>query len=149
MSNDIVAYSLSHHPAPHRDRVALWAILYGLFAAPIVWSGDLMTDYALVSHACYPGDLPLVKAALGWGWVWPLVLAFHLLALVLIASGFLMAYQNWRVTGPPEGHAHHLLEVGEGRTRFLGIVGMAFSVLFFFIAATETVAMALVPLCAF
>jgi hypothetical protein len=39
------------------------------------------------------------------------------------------------------------MEVGEGRTRFIGLVGMAFSMMFFVITATETIAMAWVPLC--
>ena len=149
MADDIVAYSLARHPAPHRERVSLTALLYGLFAAAIFWAGDLMVDYGLVGHACYPGDLPLRQPTADMGFVWPLVLAFHLLTLVLIASGFLVSLRNWRVTGPPEGHVHHLIERGEGRTRYFGIIGMGFSTMFFMITAAETVAMALVPLCSY
>lgn len=149
MSDDIVAYSLAQHPAPHRNRVGLGTIFYGLFAAPIFWAGDLMVGFGLVGHACYPGDLPLGRPAAELHFLWPLVLACHLLALVLIASGFLVSLRNWRVTGPPEGHAHHLMERGEGRTRYFGIVGMGFAVMFFMIAAGEAIAMALVPLCSY
>ncbi len=149
MANDIVAYSLAHHPAPHRERVGLAALLYSLFAAPIVWAGDLMVDYGLVGHACYPGDVPLGQPTADLTFVWPLVLACHLLALLLIASGFLVSLRNWRVTGPPEGHAHHLMERGEGRTRYFGIIGMGFATMFFMITAAETIAMALVPLCSY
>jgi hypothetical protein len=147
MPEDVIAYSHSRHPAPYRERVGWFAIFYGLFAAPVFWSGDLMTEFALASHACYPGIVPLAHAEPGFGWVWPTVLGFHILALVLIASGFVVSLRNWRLTGPPEGHAHHLMEVGEGRTRFIGLVGMAFSMMFFVITATETIAMAWVPLC--
>lgn len=149
MTDDIVAYSLARHPAPHRARVGLGAIFYGLFAAPIVWSGDLMVDYGLVGHACYPGDLPLGQPTAGLGYVWPLVLACHLLSLALIASGFFVSLRNWRLTGPPEGHAHHLIERGEGRTRYFAIIGMGFAAMFFLIAAAETIALALVPLCSY
>lgn len=147
MSDDILAYSRARHPAPHRDKISLVVVLYGLFAAPIVWAGDLMIDYALVGHACYPGDQPLGHPTVGF--VWPVVLVCHLIALAVIASGAAASYRSWRVTGPPQGHSHHLIEKGEGRDRYLGIVGMGFSAMFFLITAIETLSLAVVPLCTF
>jgi len=149
MSDDLVAYSLAEHPAPHREKIGLGALLYSLFAAPIVWAGDLMVAYGLIGHACYPGDLPLGRPTAGLEFAWPLLLACHLLALILIASATLVAFRNWRVTGPPVGHHHHLIERGEGRTRYLGIVGMGFGLMFFLITAVETLSLALVPLCSY
>src|SRR5689334_22003498 len=131
MADELIAYSLAEHPAPHRGRVSLVSIFYALFTAPIVWAGDLMIDFALVSHGCYPGDRPLPAPAAGFGWVWPFLLATDLVALVLIASGALVALRNWRVTGPPESHHHHLMEKGEGRTRYLSICAMGFAFFFF------------------
>src|SRR5579884_2852033 len=101
MAEELIAYTLAEHPAPHRGRVSLGAIFYGTFAAPIVWAGDLMVNFALVSHGCYPGDHPLAAPTAGFGWVWDFALAFDLAALLLIASGGLVALRNWRVTGPP------------------------------------------------
>lgn len=147
MAVELIAYSLAEHPAPHRDRVSLGAIFYALFAAPIVWAGDLMVDFALVSHACYPGDTPLAAPTAGFGWVWPFVLAGGLVALLLIASGGLVGLRNWRVTGPPLGHHHHLMEKGEGRTRYLSICSMGFALLFFALTVTMTVALFFLPLC--
>jgi hypothetical protein len=149
MPDEIVAYSLAHHPAPHRERVGLMALLYSLFAAPIIWAGDLMVDYGLVGHACYPGDVPLGRPTAGMGWIWPVVLAFHLIALLGVASGIAVSYRNWRVTGPPESHHHHLIERGEGRTRYLGIVGMGFGVMFLLLVAAETISLGWMPLCSY
>jgi hypothetical protein len=149
MADEIVAYSLARHPAPHRQLVGLGATLYGLFAAPIAWAGDLMVGYALVGHACYPGDLPLGQPIAGLGLVWPLVLAVRLTAFALIASGTVVAYRNWWRTRPPEGHSHHLVERGEGRNRYLGIVGMGFGAIFFLITAAETLSLVMVPLCSY
>jgi hypothetical protein len=149
MADEIVAYSLANHPAPHREKIGLVFLLYGLFMAPIVWAGDLMIDYGLVGHACYPGHNPLGQPAAGFDFVWPLVLACHLAALVLIASGGFASYRMWQVTGPPHGHHHHMIERGEGRTRYLGIVGMGFSAMFFLITAMETVSVAIVSLCSY
>lgn len=146
MTSDIVAYSLSRHPSPHRDRIGLKALLYGIFVAPIAWSGCLMADFALVSHVCYPGEFPR-SAPPGLTWIWWVVLALDIVALALIASGFLLSRRNWRVTGPPEGHEHRLMQVGEGRSRFISVVGMAFSVMFFLITMTQTIALAFLPLC--
>jgi hypothetical protein len=148
MSAELLPYSLSHHPAPHRDRVSLTAILYGLFAAPIGWAGHLMLNYGLVTHACYPGRIPLARVDSGAGWAGPLVLAIDIITILVIGSGIWISYRSWQKTGDEsEGHHHHLVEVGEGRTRFLGICGMAFGVLFLLITVTDTVSLAMVPLC--
>ena len=149
MSDDIIAYSRARHPGPHRERVGLVALFYGLFAAPIVWAGDLMIDYGLATHGCYPGNLPLHFPSAGFGGIWWAMLLCHVVALVLIASGGLVSYRNWRVTGPPRGHSHHLIERGEGRTRFFGIVGMGFSAMFLLTVAAETLALAWLPLCGY
>jgi hypothetical protein len=147
MTEELIAYSLAEHPAPHRGRVSLASIFYSLFAAPIVWAGDLMGNYALVSHACYPGDTPLVAATAGFGWVWGFALAANLVTLMLIASAALVAWRNWRVTGPPQGHHHHLVERGEGRGRYLSICAMGFALFFFAVTVTMTVALFFFPLC--
>lgn len=149
MSEDLIAYSLARHPAPHRHLVGLGAVLYGLFAAPIAWAGVLMINYGLAGHACYPGPLPLGHPTAGFEWVWPVLLACHLVALAIIASGISVSYRNWRMTGPPEGHSHHLIERGEGRNRYLGIVGMGFGAMFFLLAAVQTISVGIVPLCAY
>jgi heme/copper-type cytochrome/quinol oxidase subunit 2 len=147
--SDYIAYSESKHPAPHADRVGLVALFYGLFAAPIMWAGNFMVDYGLVSYACYPGRQPLSAAQPGLGFVFWLTLAFYVLTLAVCASGFVVAYRNWAATGQElPGHHHHLIEAGEGRTRYLSMIGMAFSVLFFVASAFGILIYAIEPLCA-
>jgi hypothetical protein len=149
MAEDLIAYSESRHPAQHRDRVGLATLFYGLFAAPIAWAGNLMVTYGLAGHACYPGFGPLDQPVDGFGFVWPLVLGCYLLTLLICASGFVIAYRSWRVTGSEsEGHWHHLVEVGEGRTRYLSLIGMAFSMLFFGATLFGAIVLAIEPLCA-
>jgi hypothetical protein len=149
MAREILPYSLSHHPAPHRERISIGAILYGVFIGGIVWAGHLMLNFALTVHACYPGDIPLARANSGAHWAWPLILALDIVGLALIASGVWVSYRCWAATGQEsEGHHHRLMEVGEGRTRFLGIVGMAFSAMFFLVTLTDTTGLFLVPICA-
>jgi hypothetical protein len=148
MSDEMIAYSAAGHPGKHRERVSLPALFFGLFVAPIVWAGNLMLTYALATHACYPGRAALPQVIDGFGFAWPLILAAYLLTLALCAAGFVASLRNWRITGQEsEGHHHQLIDVGEGRTRYLSIIGMAFSVLFFTVTVAGAVILAIVPLC--
>jgi hypothetical protein len=147
--DNTLAYSAAHHPAQHRERVGLTPLFFGLFSGPIVWAGNLMFTYALGAHACYPGRDPLNASIQGFGFAWPLILVSYCVALLVCAAAFAVSLRNWRLTGSEsEGHWHHLMEVGEGRTRFLGIIGMAFSLLFFAALVFGIIVLAIVPLCA-
>jgi hypothetical protein len=147
--SDYIAYSESKHPAPHAARVGLVALFYGLFAAPIMWAGNFMVDYGLVSYACYPGRQPLSAAQPGLAFVFWLTLAFYVLTLAVCASGFVVAYRSWGATAQElEGHGHHLIEAGEGRTRYLSMIGMGFSLLFFVASVFGILIYAIEPLCA-
>jgi hypothetical protein len=150
-----VADASSHfvaHPAPHRSRVSFVALFYGLFAAPIIWAGQFMATFGVTNHACYPGDVPMVGAPdIGFGFTWWYDLGVDLVALLLIASAGFVAFRNWQAVREETGgrEVGHLMEVGEGRTRFLSIVGFFFSAVFFFVTATQTISLAMVPLCTY
>jgi hypothetical protein len=120
-----------------------------VFGSGIYWAGHLMLNFALGVHACYPGSIPLAPPDSGAGWAWPLILGLDILNLVLIATTFWVSLRIWQLTGQEsEGHHHHLMEIGEGRARFLGIVGMSFAMMFFLISLTDTITLAMVPICA-
>ena len=143
-----LAYSLAEHPAPHRERVGLAALFFGLFAAPIMWAGNFMVDYGLASYACYPGDHPLSEPQPGLAFVYWLTLAFYVLTLGVCAGAFAISHRNWRMTGSEvEGHHHQLMEKGEGRTRYLGIIGTAFAVIFFIATLAGLLIYFFEPLC--
>ncbi len=150
MSNDVISYSAANHPGKHRERVSLTELFFGLFAAPIVWAGNLMVTYALGIHACYPGNRPVDQPVSGFGWVWPFLLACYLLSLAICAAAFVVSLRSWQVVGTEShGHWEQLTEVGEGRTRFLAICGMAFSMVFFSAVLFGLISVLIVPLCAF
>ena len=147
---EYISYSRARDPASHSERVGLFALFYGLFAAPIMWAGNFMVDYGLLSYACYPGGQPLGTGQSGLGFLFWLTLAFYVLTLAVCASGFVVSWRNWAKTGEEsEGHAHHLIEAGEGRTRYLGIIGMSFAALFFIATALGLMIYIFEPLCAF
>jgi hypothetical protein len=114
------------HPSPHRHEVGLPALLFSLAAGPTGWITQLLLGYGLSSYACFPKDEPyLASPPPGWGGEHLILLAINLCCLGLVAAGFLVALASWRRTqAEKEGGAHHMLEVGEGRTRFLSLCGI-------------------------
>ena len=134
------------HPAPHRYCVGLTALFFGLVAAPVAWNAQLLFSVALSAHACYPRDVPLTLPI--WSNLWGILLAIGVAGIVLAILGGLVSFRNWRLTfDEAPGSAHHLLDVGEGRTRFIAMFGILASVLFALGLLFATAAVFLVPIC--
>jgi len=148
--SDEIAYSAAKHPAGHRDRVTWAALFYGLFAAPIFWAGNFMVGYGLVVHACYPGAEPRWDGQPGFRLAWWLALLFYFITLAVCASAGWVSWRNWRETlTEAEGEFDHVIEYGHGRTRYLAMIGIWFSALFFAATLFGIVIWAIEPLCAF
>jgi hypothetical protein len=146
MSEHILPPINISHPAPQRDRVKLAALLFGIAAAPAAWNAQLLCSVALSGHACYPQDHLLAIPL--WGNLWWLLLAISVIGIVLALCGGAMAWKSWRRTyDESPGSAHHLLDRGEGRTRFMAMSGILTSVLFLIALVFGTGALFLVPLC--
>jgi hypothetical protein len=129
---DHVAFSRSLHPAPHRAQARLPTLFYGMFAAPVMWAGNFMVNYGLLSYACFPGDAPLPGGQPGLGYLWWLTLAFYVLTLCVCASGFVVSRRIWHATTKAGGGAaDDVLDAGGLRTPYFALIGMAFSSLFF------------------
>ncbi len=112
MQND-TALSNAQHPAPHRGNVSTAALFAGLFASPVAWGLQLIINYGLAAHACYPGDMPLHDVAPGFGSTRAIVLLFNLIAAVLALGGAGISYQHWRATRTEQrGDAEHAVESG-------------------------------------
>ncbi len=119
----------SAHLARARPAVAPGALWFGLFGAPLVWSLQLLMSYALVAHACYPASEPMATPVVGG--LWTLVLVAGLVALVVALAAGGTAWRSWRTTRAEHpGDEDALLEVGEGRTRFMALAGMLLSGVF-------------------
>jgi hypothetical protein len=138
------------HPSPARREVGPFRLLFGLLAAPLAWWAEELFSYGVASRLCR------MKAA-GSGqsltvadspWFWILLAGTAVIAL----AGFLVALGNWRRTRGEQRReqsdgGHHLLELGEGRSRFLSMCGMltsgGFLIAFLFMLAN----LVLAPLC--
>ena len=117
------------HAAPHRGRVPLWALWAGLFGGPLLWSVQLLANYAFVAHSCYPTSMPRTTPT--FGGVWGLALGISIVALVGTAAAGLVALRSWRATRDEKaGAAASLLDTAEGRTRFMAMTGLVLSGIF-------------------
>lgn len=147
--SDSLAMTSAPHPSPHRGRVGLGALFFGLCAAPIVWSIQLMANFALASYSCYPHASPRTSLVPGWGWVWPGQLTINLAALVIALAAAAISWRNWnRTRYEHPGQTSHVLEVGEGRTRFLAMIGFMAALGFCLAIVFNTIALFMVPSCA-
>jgi hypothetical protein len=71
-----------------------------------------------------------------------------LAGIAVAILGGLVSFRNWRLTFyEAPGSVHHLLDRGEGRTRFLAMFGILTSFLFALGLLFATAAVFLVPLC--
>ncbi|MFC5499709.1 hypothetical protein ACFPOE_19355 [Caenimonas terrae] len=134
------------HPAPHRERVSALSALLGLLLAPLAWFLQLSLNVALASQACFPKDMPLDAPVMRG--LLPLAAGAEVAALVLAAVGGWLAWRNWqRTSGERPGPVHHLIESGDGRTRFLALSGMMTSGLFLLAVLFDAVALSAAPVC--
>ena len=119
------------HPSPHRARISTAVLLVALAVGPAAWALQQMLGYGVSSHACFPSDAPIAPAPAAWAADLPVIgmagLAFFLIAF----GGVAIAARAWRATREEkEGDRHVLLDVGEGRSRFLALCGVMAGCLF-------------------
>ena len=134
------------HPAPHRDRVGVGALWFGIAAAPLAWTVQQILSSTLAGYACYPHADPRTSPL--WNGLSPLLLAICAAAFAIALSGSGVAWNSWRQTHAERpGSVHHLMETGDGRTRFMAMCGMVTSTLFLIALAFGATALFVVHLC--
>lgn len=117
------------HPAPQQHRVGLPALWFGLFGAPAAWAAQLISNYALFGHFCYPRDTPLASPTFGGTRAVAIVVSAVL--LLVAAAALFVAIHSWQATRYRRGAEHHeVAEIGEGRTRFMAMSGIIVSGIF-------------------
>ncbi|HEY3644262.1 MAG TPA: hypothetical protein VGM16_02900 [Gammaproteobacteria bacterium] len=129
MAERITPASETSHPAPHRDRTSLFWLWFGIFAAPVAWNLQLLIATAVTGHACYPATDPLgpeagahLSGLMGW---------IDAIGVLIAIVALLVSIVHWRkVRREKQGTGQHLLDQGEGRTRFMAMLGILNSLLF-------------------
>jgi len=119
---------------PRRAAVSLASLWFGLFGAPAAWALQLISNYALVAHACYPRDTPLASPVFG-----SVRIAAQAISAVLLIAGvaaLLLAVRSWRrarreaVAPSSERNQRTPKDIGEGRTQFMALAGTVVSGIF-------------------
>jgi hypothetical protein len=138
------------HPAPHRDRAPLGSLVFGLVAAPTAWAAQLVINYGLASHVCFPGDRPRTVFTTGEGSIWLFLLTVEGIAVVIAFAGAMTAYRSWAAThAEAHGDTEDLVEAGRGRTRFLALWGLMTSLGFAVAILFSLTGPLVVPLCGY
>ena len=149
MANEAAALPAGAHPAPHRAHVGVLALAFGVAGGPLAWAVHLALNYAIASHACFPGAAPRSQPPSGASGLWWLLLCNDLTAIAVAAAAALVAYRSWRSTRREfAGRGVDLIEVGEGRTSFLALWGLLTGLGFLLAVLFDAVALWVVPLCA-
>ena len=123
--------SAAAHPAPRRDIVATRVLWFGIFGAPAAWALQTIVNYSLVSHFCFPDAMPRGTPTFGALRTTGIVVSIIVIVVVLLAM--VTALRSWHATRHGHDAEHHeLLEVGEGRARFMAFAGVLLSGVFLF-----------------
>jgi len=125
--------------------VPIW---FGIFGGPAAWSLQTIANYAVFAHFCYPGDVPLRSATIDG--VRAIGLVVSVVALAVTLAALAASVRAWRETqhhGGEEREARELLEVGEGRARFMAFAGILVSVLFTYAVLMIAVPLVTRPIC--
>jgi hypothetical protein len=135
------------HPAPHREKVSFWALMFGCCAAPIFWLGQLTLGYWISAQVCYGSDHPTVTDAPGT--LYSALIVFDAVAIVFAILGGIVSWMSWNATQDEKKvGAHEALHTGEGRARFMALWGIMSSLWFLGAIVFGTIGSMVVPLCA-
>ncbi|HEY5106765.1 MAG TPA: hypothetical protein VII73_08330 [Caulobacteraceae bacterium] len=137
------------HPSPHRDRVSPWTSLLALAAGPGAWILQLSVDFGVATSVCEQGGAPRAASPNpGWGPVDLFLVCFNLACLAIALAGGMTALAAWRRSRAEKpGCANAVLDVGEGRTRFLALCGMLTAAVFAIAILFDTAWPFFVPPC--
>lgn len=147
--NAAASSSLPRSPSPHRDGVHKGALLAFVWAGPVAWAAQLLCNFALASHTCFPQPAtPLTQILPGWQRVWAALLIVNALAAAVAIAAAVMSLRHWyRAREEASGSSHDAFEAGEGRTRFLALCGVMNGFGFLAAIGFNTIALFVVPQC--
>jgi hypothetical protein len=105
--------------------VGLAPLWFGLLGGPVAWTLQLLIDYPLVAHYCFPDAAKRVVPTIDS--LHLLVSVVSLLALAVAVTALLTAVRSWRESGGEfGGERSELTEAAPppGRVRFMSLGGI-------------------------
>ena len=106
-------------------RVGLAPLWFGLLGGPVAWTLQLLIDYPLVAHYCFPDAAKRVVPTIDS--LHLLVSIVSLLALGVAIAALVTANRSWRESGGAFGSERSELTEGApppGRVRFMSLAGI-------------------------
>jgi hypothetical protein len=119
------------------DTRTIWALMFGLAAGPTAWIAQLVLDYGLSSHACFPVDHPVAQLPAGAGK--PALAVITALCFLLALAGLWTAWISWRDARDEAPAA--------GRSCFLALCGLYTSAGFAVAILASAASILAVPSC--
>jgi hypothetical protein len=140
---------LSHHPAPHRQRVTFLELAFGIAGGPAAWFLQFNAGYALASWPCFPGDHRMRLPMDGYAWSWPAMVGIMIAGVLIALAALWISWRNLQNTRTEHSGGHgHLMATGTGRTRFLALWGVVLGAGFALASLVSVVAFVVLPRCA-
>ncbi|HZE09826.1 MAG TPA: hypothetical protein VE110_13830 [Gemmatimonadaceae bacterium] len=148
-SNSRGGHAEEDHPAPARHRVGRGALWFGVLAAPIAWSAQEILATSVNGAGCIayrdappPTGLQLTS---GTGIV---LLCFTVALFIGCLVALFVALHNWHIVhSHAEGEEQDVLEIGEGRARFMAMSGILLSAIFALLLLMNAISLFLTPQC--
>ena len=133
------------HPAPHRHTINFGLLATALIATPAIWGLRLVINFGIDSHYCFPG----ARRSAGLpGWAWPTLLGIDFLAIAVAVAAVLISLTSWRLSREEfAASSGPLIEIGEGRTRFLALWGLMTAIGFLVALGFDLVSLWITPAC--
>ncbi len=139
---------LDNHSSPQRGKVSLAALWFGIYGVPIAWISLEIFSYVVTTSICGEISQTTMGMVAGTKSAWHILLPASLLATALALIAAYVALHNWRESHDEKpGSMHHLIDVGEGRTRFLAMFGLLTSIGFMIAFIFSATTLIVVPLC--
>ena len=136
------------HPAPKRHAFGAHKTFVGLFGGPLAWYAQLCTGYTLTSWSCVSTAYRSHAPMSGLPWAWSAMVAATLAGVALSLTSLVISWRAYSHThDEASGDSRHLMEVGEGRTRFLALWGMILGAGFALITSLTAVIFVMLPRC--
>lgn len=123
-------------------------IWFAIFGGPAAWSIQLLVNYPLAAHFCYPGRVPLSQPT--FSGLWSALLIVNVLMIVVTLAAGATSIATWRAARDRTVGAHDpVLESGPGLVRFMAYAGMLVSGLFLFAVLMSAMPLFIVPVCSY
>ncbi|MBF6568236.1 MAG: hypothetical protein IVW54_05090 [Candidatus Binataceae bacterium] len=113
-----------------------------------MWLTQLMFNYGIASHACFPDGKPYAQVIIGWQWARSATIVINAIAIVVCLTGVAISLREWRISSIQDSSSiDEVMEKGEGPQKYLELWGHLVGLGFLAAVLFNTVTLLTVPMC--